>query len=179
MLKFNLSKIFVSCCIFVFSMNVWANDKILHVTVKLLKIQAMKNVEKSGDEVYFSISEYMVKKEPILTRVPIFPLYWKSKDLSMIQDVVLWSGDIKIDHSASVVLTVMEQDLPPFNPDDLIGSVQVKLKNNKGKIASEWSIPKYRDQPKIEQPDSKVPKFFMYGDGSKYAVVFSVEATSK
>jgi hypothetical protein len=174
MLNNRFSNTILVVFLLVFSLNAVANSK--HVSIKLLKIEAAKTSERSGDEIYFSIISYPNKAEPTIARVPMFPLHWKSKDLKTVTNVMLWEGDLNPGQSTLLVLSLLEQDLPPFNSDDHIGSVQVILKNDNGKLIAKWGQAHYIDQPKVQQPDIKIPKFIMFGNKSKYVTVFQVDS---
>jgi len=145
------------------------------VLVKLTKIESIKTTEKRGDELYFSISEYYNNEAPKLFRIPMFPLHWLSKELPSLKDIKLWEGSIANNQSVLLVLSLLEQDLEPWNSDDHIGSVQIKIINTKGKITTKWGQPKFVDQPEVQQPNPKVPAYIMLGDGGKYKVSFKVE----
>ncbi len=159
--------------ILAFSFNCSAKN--IKLAVKLTKIQALKTTEAAGDEVYFSIAEYSSKSIPKLSREPMFPLHWLSKELPQISDVVLWQGELAENDSVLLIMSLLEQDLEPWNSDDHIGSAQVKIANKNGKLVSKWGQPHFNDQPRVQQPDVAVPKFIMYGDGGKYVTVFKVE----
>lgn len=166
-------KLLVFTFIILASFGVAAKD--LKVAVKLIKIDAVKTSETLGDELYYSITEYSSDATPKLSRVPMFPLNWLSKQLPTIGEVVLWQGTIKEKDSVLLILTLLEQDNPPWNSDDHIGSVQVKLGNKNGKLISQWGQPTFKDQPKVEQPDSKVPKFLLFGENSQYVTIYKIE----
>lgn len=149
-------------------------DKGLQLTVKLAQLSATKTSEKS-DELYFSITQYSSQTVPAINRVPMFPLHWRTKDLATLKDITLWEGTLKNDESVLLVLTLLEQDVPPWDADDHIGSAQVRLANKNGKLTSEWGMPHFKDQPKVVQKDAKVPKFEMFGADSQYVTVFKIE----
>ena len=146
-----------------------------NVVVKLTHIEAVKTTERSGDELYFSISQYSNKETPHLFRIPMYPLHWLSKELPALKNVKLWEGKIADNQSILLVVSLLGLDLEPFNGDDHIGSVQVKLANKQGKVISKWGQPKFVDQPEVQQPNLKIPSYIMLGDGGKYKVVFKVE----
>lgn len=169
---------FLICLPLIFASSIGL-AKDLEVSINLLTIEALKTSERLGDEVYFSVTEYSSKSTPKLFRVPMFPLHWLSRELPQVKNVNLWTGELKEEESVLLILSLIEQDLEPWNVDDHLGSVQVKLANKKGKIVAQWGQPKFSDQPKVEQPDTKVPKFIMFGEASKYVTVFQVETAAK
>lgn len=144
------------------------------VEVNLLDIEAKKLNENTGDELYFTITEYPSKGNPKILRIPMFPLHWLSKDLHNIHNVLLWRGKIEDDSSVLLILSLLEQDMPLFGVDDHIGSAQVKLVNNKDKLIITWGRPNFVDQPKVEQVRSNTPDYMLFGDNSEYVVKFKV-----
>lgn len=163
----SLPLLFVSC-------NASAKD--LKVNIQLVSINAIKLSESRGDELYLSITEYPIKLQPKMFRVPSFPLNWASKSLPEIKNINVWQGSLKDNESTLVIISLMEQDIEPFNVDDHIGSVQVKLVNKNGRLDALWGQPSFVDQPKVTQPDVKIPKFMLFGEDSQYVTLFKVQA---
>jgi hypothetical protein len=179
MLNINRIKIWVLTVIIFFTNYAFAANKIvnrteLKVFINIKEIIMEKPTEKYGDEVYFSITQYSNKKKPAEFRIPNFPLYWQSKYLDKIKDVNLWEGSLEKEESVQLIISLIEQDSPPFDPDDHLGSIKVVMLNNKGRLQINWEIPKLADQPEILQSNEKVPSFILKGDGGQYKVTFDV-----
>ncbi len=168
--NFKLFNVLCAVCLFICSFSIYADG--IMATIRLLQLDGIKSSEKMGDELYFSITEYSSSATPKLNRVPMFPIHWTTKELPQIKNVILWSGEIQANDSVLIILTLLEQDLPPWNADDHIGSAQVKLANKNGKLVAQWGQPDFKDQPKVKQIDGSVPKFMMYGENSEYVLVF-------
>jgi hypothetical protein len=144
------------------------------VEVKLLDIEAKKITERTGDELFFTITEYPNKGNPKILRIPMFPLHWLSKELGNIHNVLLWKGQIADDSSVLLILSLLEQDLPLIGVDDHLGSAQVKIVNHKGKLTTTWGQPNFVDQPKVEQTKSNDPDYLLFGGKGEYVVKFKV-----
>lgn len=144
------------------------------VEVKLIDMEAKKLTERTGDEIYFTVTEYPNKGNPKILRIPMFPLHWLSKDLKNVNNVLLWQGKIEDDSSVVLILTLLEQDLPLLGVDDHLGSAQVKIVNTGGKLAITWSQPRFVDQPKVEQTKSNAPDYLLFGGNGEYVVKFKV-----
>jgi hypothetical protein len=172
-----LQKKLLQAClvVFLFSLTNFVLAQDIKVAVKLAKMEAKKTNEKDGDELYFSIVEYSSRAAPTLDRIPMFPTNWLSKNLDNLQDVILWQGTLSTSQSVLLVLSLIEQDVPPWDNDDHIGSVQVKLANKDDKLQVEWGQPQYRDQPKVVQADLAVPRFEMFGAGARYVTLFKID----
>lgn len=145
-----------------------------NVTVKLTDIEAVKVKEKHGDEIYFSITQYSNRTDPTILRVPMSPMHWSIADLSKVRDVILWQGKVEDDQSVLLILSLLEQDLPPWNSDEHIGSAELKILNKQGQISTTWGQPDFKDQPQVKQTGTKDPKYRMFGNNSEYVVQFKV-----
>jgi hypothetical protein len=144
------------------------------VEVKLIDIEAKHLSERTGDELFFTITEYPSKGNPKILRIPVFPLHWLSKDLNNIRNVLLWKGQIEDDRSVVLILSLMEQDLPLYGVDDHLGSAQVKIVNTKGKLVTTWGQPTFVDQPKVEQTTANTPDYLLFGGNGEYVLKFKV-----
>ena len=161
--------VFASCLI---SQAVFAKPQ--SVEVQLVQIEAQKTDSRTNDKLYFTITEYPSEGEPRILREPMYPLHWLFKELPQIKQLSLWKGTIIKDRSVLLIFSLMEQNFPLFDTDALIGSVQVKITNKDNHIQVTWGLPRFVDQPKVEQTDTKNPKFIMFGDESQYLVKFKV-----
>ena len=71
------------------------------------------------------------------------------------------------------MLSLMEQDAPPWNTDDLIGTVRVHIKNDNGKLISSWSMPDRADLPtEVYTKHGPAKLFELTGEGSRYQAYF-------
>ena len=144
----------------------------LQVSVKLSQIERVRAQEKSGDELYFSVTEYPSKGRPHNDVVPEYPLHWLSDHLKELKDVVLWEKLVKEGEGSSVILSLIEQDAPPWDMDELIGTVKLNLKNEKGKLKKEWTIPNRADTEPVKAHENE---FLLMGSGAEYHVVLKVK----
>jgi hypothetical protein len=112
------------------------------------------------------------------SKIPAGDLCWESKNLDKVKDVVLWEGDVQTGEEIKLILSVVEQDFPPWDPDELIGGAQLILTNNKGKFAHEWVKPVFEEEVDIEmkgkRPDGS-QIFLLKSAGAIYEVTFAVE----
>ncbi len=175
MLKsFTLKKFFIFLLFFIPTLAFAGS---IGVKIKLESIKVIKPAEKGGDEIYFSVTSYAKKKEPIFKRVPMFPVHWLAKHLKKVKDVILWEGTLAEGDAHQIVLSLVEQDIPPWNIDDHLGSVKVKIANERGTFRRKWTMPDYKDQTKVKQTDrdSFNPSFVFYGEGGKYRATFKLD----
>ena len=91
-----------------------------------------------GDEIYLSITEFHSSRDARHITVPSQPVHWPSKALPQVKDLRLWGGSLKEGESLELIISVIEQDAAPWNIDDLIGTVKVKLRNENGKLEEKW-----------------------------------------
>jgi hypothetical protein len=153
--------------------NIKNNDKTAIVKVK--NITLVKLSEASGDELYFSIAKYSNKEKPSLVRIPEPPLYWRSKDLNLLNNVVLATETLENGEEVQFIISLIEADSPPFDPDDHIGSIQLNLSNKDGKMEQKWQQPNLVDQTNVGQLKVSLPEFSFAGAGGKYLVNFVIE----
>lgn len=172
----DLRKIFVFLLVFV-PMSVFAADPGMDIVIKLGEIKSIKSSEKSGDELYFSVTSYVKKSKPTFTRVPMFPVHWMTKHLEKVKDVILWSGTLAVGESRQVVLSLVEQDVQPWDVDDHLGSVKVTFANKGGEIKKQWSVPNYKDQTDVSKDSDTEEKvsFTFKGEGGEYKASFKME----
>ena len=142
------------------------------VKLSLSHIEKIKTTEESGDELYFSVTEYSSVERPRQITVPSFPTYWLSKHLSNVNDVVLWEKELADKESVMLVISLIERDAPPWNVDDLIGTVKLKISNDHGKLKRAWSIPNAAETKRL---DDNKNEFQMTGDGGDYKLSLQVE----
>lgn len=151
--------------------------KDIKVGLQLVSIKPITLAEKRGDEIYFSVTEYTSEKKPgISTRVPEFPLHWLSKNLDKVKDIKLWSNTIKENAAVQLVVSLVEQDVPPWNIDDHFGSVKITLVNDKGELKETWSMPDYNDGTKVTRnnQDNLSPNFTFRAEGAEYKAKFKL-----
>ncbi len=151
--------------------------KKISAIVKLSTIKAIELNEQGVDEIYFNVTSYSSLGASKNRRIPAGDLCWESKNLEKVKDVVLWEGDLQKAEELKLVLSVVEQDFPPWDPDELIGGAQLLLKNNKGNFSHEWVAPVFEEEVDIEmkgkRPDGS-QIFLLKGAGAIYEVTFSV-----
>ena len=154
----------------------------VHVTVKLDRIKAKQLAEERGDEIYFSVTAYPSEKRPGTTsRVPVFPLHWLSKNLDDVRNITMWEQTIKDGSAVQLIISLVEQDLPPWNIDDHLGSVKLTLTNKGGNLTKKWSLPNYNDDTKVNRNSSSntSPNFTFKGEGATYNAKFVVSSAIK
>lgn len=150
-----------------FISNVYAKD--FHPTIVLQDLQAIKLNEKKGDEVYINVTEYLPNGKSNSTNIPLPPFAWASKDLPKVKDLKLWNTTLAEGQSADVIITFIEQDNPPFDPDDLLGVVQLKLVNAKGKLKTLWTVKEGSINAKTNKIiDSNIQNFTLKGSVAEY-----------
>lgn len=137
------------------------------VVLTLEDIQVVKTAAHlSGDEIYVNITEYSSVDKPAMHRIPEYPSHWLSKYIDKVKDVTLWQKPIQDEESVELIISVVESDAPPWDVDDLIGSVKLKVYIEKGKLEQEWSIP----NKAIVKSEGEKGHFVLTGDGAEYKI---------
>lgn len=149
------------------------------VVVKLTSIKAEKTTEQGGDELYFNVTRYSSLGSFKNDRIPAEPACWSSKALDKLKDIVLWEGVVHDKEEIKLILSVVEQEFPPWDPDELIGGAQLILRNKKDKLEHEWVVPVFEDRSEIEMkavdPMQNAQVFLFKGAGAVYEVAFSIQ----
>lgn len=141
-------------------------------SVKLTEIQKIKSQEKSGDELYISVTEFPKTGSPRHYQVPSFPTHWLSSYLTSVKDVTLWQKNGQSCEEVKVIFSLVEEDMPPWNLDDLLGSVELNVTCEQGKPVSHWVIP---NKANTEQLGTEKSDFSFTGDNSEYRAKFKFE----
>jgi hypothetical protein len=142
------------------------------VSLILENIQIVKKSEESSsEEIYMNITEYSSVDKPSMHRVPEYPSHWLSKFSDKIKDIPIWNKSIQDGESVELIISVVESDAPPWDVDDLIGSVKLKVYIEKGKLEQEWSIP----NKQIVKTDGERDHFILTGDGAEYKISLNLK----
>ena len=146
------------------------------ITLKLKSLSVIKQQESGGDELYISVTEYPAKGTPVHYQVPSFPTHWLSKYLVNVKDIVIWKKNSVQCTPADLLITLVEEDFEPWNMDDSLGSVALKVECVNGTAVEKWSIPDQKTTAKI---NNETGAFTFDGDGAKYRAQFTVEKNIK
>ncbi len=139
----------VALLVVLLTQPIFAKD--VQLSVLLSKLEAIRTTEKGGDELYFSVTEYSTKERPRNYLIPEYPMHWLSANLKDIKNVSLWDKIIKEGEGISVIFSLIEQESPPWFLDELIGTVKLKIRNEKGALKSEWIIPNQKDTQAVKK----------------------------
>lgn len=160
--------LFISLSLFV--TPVWAEAD--NLTVKLEAIEKIQSQELGGDELYFTITEFPLGKSPSYYQIPGYPTHWLSDHLEKIKDIVLWKKSVRACENIDVVFSLVEKDLPPWNLDDDLGTVELKVRCENGQVKANWSIPNPKTAATILEGGSA---FSFTGKNAEYHAVFKFE----
>lgn len=109
-----------------------------YVTIELLlsSLEAVVTQE-NIEELFVAVTSYSTKNQPSHQEVPSFPRYWLSSHLDKVKNVLIWQGNILSQEKVTIHLSLIERDAPPFDVDDLIGTIIITLNNTeKGVMVS-------------------------------------------
>lgn len=150
-----------------FILPVFAKD--LTVTLAVAQMQVVKKQEYTGDELYFNVAEYTKKGVQQFYRVPERPIHLRSNHLEHVKNFKLWHNTLKEGQSAQVIVSLVEEDLAPWDLDDLIGEVKVRLKNEGGKLITDWVMLNTTNHGEILKSDeTDKRRFQLKGAGAHY-----------
>ncbi len=158
-----------------FFMAMGLHAKELTAVVKLSNIKVEKSSDRGGDEFYFNITYYSSLGHSKNIRIPESPTHWLSQHVETVKDINLWTGTLAEGEEVRLILSIVEQDYPPWDPDDLIGGVELILKNEKGKLKKKWDVPTFEERVEVEMKKPGNPQTFIFkGDEALYDVAFIV-----
>ena len=147
-----------------------ANAGDVNPNLVLDHVKVIQASERDGDELYFDIGVYQVNQPTQYIRIPEKPKHWPSQLMDKVMHVPLWSQALKPGQTVTLIVSLMESDGSLLNPDDLIGSMRVTLKNDNGTLQTRWSIP---NRPG-DLVASDIQKFDLQGEG-KYEVYLGIK----
>jgi hypothetical protein len=141
------------------------------LSVTLDHLQKIHQQEAGGDELYISVTEFSANEKPRFYQIPAFPSHWNSKNLHDIQQVVLWKKPLKMCEKTTVVFSLVEEDMRPWDSDDLIGSVQLNVTCDGQHIKTQWTVPNTSNTTVLHD---KSTGFAFKGSGAQYNAYMNV-----
>lgn len=150
----------------VIAIPVFAGD--LTVALTAAKIRLVKQQEFISDELYFDIAEYTKNGLQQFYRVPKKPLHLSASHLDKIKDFKLWRNTLKEGESMQVVISLIEEDNSPWDLDDLIGVIKLRLQNKEGKLITNWNVLNTSNNGWSLSKDDKQRRFVLTGSGANY-----------
>lgn len=161
-------------------------DKTIKVQLILDHIEMIKAQETGGDELYLSMSIAKKDRPTEYLRIPEAPIHWLSDKVGQLKNVPLYSQELASGTTVAVITSLIDEDLPYWNIDDLLGSVRVRIKNEHGKLMTSWDMPNQTTENDTKQPSehlgkntNKIQKFDITGDGAHYVLFFSLSSSSQ
>jgi hypothetical protein len=150
--------------------------KDLTVALTASKIRAVKTQERSGDELYFDVAEYTKDGLQQFYRVPEKPIHLLSSRLDKIKDFKLWHNTIKEGEAVQVILSFIEEDYSPWDLDDLLGVMKLRMINKGGKLIIDWKMPNTTSRGLELNHDPKQRRFELTGSGANYQLDLRITA---
>lgn len=146
----------------------------LSIRVQLQSLVKIRQQERKGDEIFMHITEVPLNGKGTYYQLPIFPYYWPSDFLTSIQKgvAVLWKESLAC-QNYDLIFSLGERDLPPWDPDDELGRVVLRLRCQNNRFTKQWHIP---DLHKATFVPGKEDTFIFIGNGAKYYATFVVKA---
>jgi len=145
------------------------------IQVKLNSLEKVQKQEKGEDELYISVTEFPTDEAPLHYQIPTYPSHWISKYLPNVKNVVLWQKTLDHCEPINLLISLVEQDLPPWDFDDLLGSVELKITCVNGKPQEQWIIPNPANTAKMP---SNQNGFSFTGEKANYRAIFQLEQQS-
>lgn len=151
-----------------------ANNQEIQPKLILNQIKMIKEAEWLGDDLYFDMSILRIKQPTKYIRVPEFPLHWPSSKINTLRSTLLWSEPLKSGQKIILIVSLMDQDSKPLNPDDVIGLIRIELKNENGDLNLRWSMPNQKSAP-INGAINTIQKFELSNVHGHYELYLSIQ----
>lgn len=116
-------------------------DENIEVVLNLEAIKAAKLTEKGGDEIYFDVLAFGKGFHPAHRQVPPYPHHWPDFVLDKVKNVTLWKGHVKKKAEVKLIVSLLEKDVPPWNTNDLLGTFEITLQQDKRHLVISYSEP--------------------------------------
>lgn len=161
---------FFACAGLLLSFSVSAAD--FHPVLYMDTIAQVKSAESYGDELYFVVTEFNSDNKNKQYTIPNYPIHWPSDALPQIKNLKMWDGVITDGETIELVVELVEHDAPPFDVDDSIGALKVKLVNKNGALETTWLDAQTASH--TQEKDKKVTFeiFDFKGEGGDYRARF-------
>ncbi len=154
----------------IFSTAVLAENQELQINLKSFEV--IHPQEKRGDELYISITEFSKNNLPRNYKVPPFPSHWLSRYLNSFKEMTLWRKSFEQCEPLDLLITLVEEDAEPWDPDDSLGSVKLQISCTNGKLEEKWVIP---NSEKVSEIAKKKNAFHFKGSNAQYDMQFSLD----
>lgn len=156
--------------------SAWAQSQSKGTVMPTLYLKAIKanvQTEANGDEVYLAITEFRHDDKNHHYTIPQFPLHWPADALSQIADLEIWKTALASGGSTEVTIGFVEHDAPPWNTDDMIGGIKIKMINQNGQLKTQWILMgKDAKEQKVDVKQKVMHSYQLTGEGGDYQVDF-------
>lgn len=156
-----------------FSTIALAQNQELQINLKSFNV--VRPQEERGDELYISITEFPKNGLPKNYKVPPFPSHWLSQYLNNFKEMTLWRKSFNECEPLDLLITLVEEDSQPWDPDDSLGSVKLEISCINGKLDEKWNIP---NAEKVAKINEKKNAFHFKGNNAEYDIQFSLDSVA-
>lgn len=149
--------------------------KSLEPQLNLIAIKSIRASESQGDELYFTVTEFRRAHVVKHYSIPEFPAVLSSKALENVPKLKLWQQELAKDERIELLVTLVEHDNPPWDREDILGTIKVLLKNENGKLSVKWLETKNSEAfGKEKEQTSPIGRFLFKGEKGLYQVDFQI-----
>jgi hypothetical protein len=113
----------------------------IHPTLTVVNLKANHSKNKVEHQLYLRVSEYDSNGITRTFTVPHLKLNWPNHPINHVDNLQIWGGALSDNQATSLVVSIMEHNAPPWKTDNLIGVLNLKLRNEQGKLLTQWAIP--------------------------------------
>lgn len=173
-----MKHLFFGFMLLLFSLPTLAQD--FEPIITLNSIEIDKTSDEYGDEIYLVITKFGADGSNTQYTIPEYPITWPTEAIHQIKDIHLWEGIIPEGGSDEIIIELVEHDVPPYNVDDSIGSIRIKINNKGGKLDTVWEqnwheSNKNKAEKALSSNNEASQSYTFIGEGGKYILKFTLE----
>lgn len=160
-----------SLIFFGFQSSAHATD--IYPTLMVVNLKAKPSKNKVDHQLYLRVGEYNSNGITRTFTVPHLKLNWPDHPINQVDNLQIWGGALSNNQATSLVVSVMEHNAPPWRTDNLIGVLNLKLRNEQGKLLTRWTIPNVNMRIKDNTAASTLKQQILFvSEDSAYTVDF-------
>ena len=120
------------------------------------------------DKLYINIATYSSTSGDSDYQIPEAPLHWDANYLEQVKDIVLWEKGMDDPEQMDIVLSLIENDIPPWDPDDLLGTVKLTIHAQNQHITAQWHADE--DAVALTPRNHQLHEYILVGDHGRYVI---------
>jgi hypothetical protein len=148
-----------------------------HPTLMVVNLKASPNQSQMTHQLYLRVSEYDSNGITRTFTVPHLRLNWPKHRITQVDNLQIWGGALSEEQATSLVVSIMEKNAAPWGTDNLLGVLNLKIKNESGKLLTKWTIPNTRiDENRTTHTNTLNKQIQFFSEDSNYTIDFALRS---